>query len=202
MRCPLRVLASDTRGATAVEFSLVGGIMILGALALIDFGHILFGWNQQAQAVRVGARLAATHNPVAPELSTMTGLETGVEIGDPVGPYERSCTFASCSGGGHSTAAFNRIFYGSDAQCGEAASEAAMGMCDTMTSLQPGQLTVTYRNSGTDVAGTADALRPLITVRLSGVGSRAVFVNTLWPALSALPATEVTVLAEDMRTSS
>ena len=77
-----------------------------------------------------------------------------------------------------------------------------MGMCDTMTSLQPGHLTVTYRNSGADVAGTAGALRPLITVRLSGVASGAVFVDALWPALGALPDTEVTVLAEDMRTSS
>lgn len=198
----LRRLAADRRGATAVEFSLVAGAMIVGTLTLIDFGHIVHGWNQQAQAVRLGARLAATHNPVAPELSTMTGLETGVEIGDPVGAYERVCTSTGCTGGGHSAAAFNRIFYGSDAQCGEAASEAAMGMCDTMTGLQPGQLTVTYRNSGVDVAGTAGALRPLITVRLSGVDSAAVFVNTVWSPLSALPATEVTVLAEDMRTSS
>lgn len=201
-RGTLRRLAVDRRGATAVEFSLVAGVMILGALTLIDFGHFLYGWNQQAQAVRLGARLAATQNPVAPDLSTMTGLETGVEVGDPVGAYERACTSAACTGGGHSTAAFNRIFYGSDAQCGEAAAEAGMGVCDTMTSLQPGHLTVTYRNSGADVAGTAGALRPLITVRLSGVGSGAVFVDALWPALSALPDTEVTVLAEDMRTSS
>jgi Flp pilus assembly pilin Flp len=202
MRRRLRTLAGDRSGATAVEFSLVAGVMILGALTMIDFGHFLFGWNQQAQAVRLGARLAATHSPVAPELATMTGLETGVEVGDPVGAYERACTSAGCSGGGHSDAAFNRIFYGSDAECGEAASEAAMGMCDTMTGLQPGQITVTYRNSGADVAGTAGALRPLITVRLSGVDSGAVFIDTLWPALGALPDTEVTVLAEDMRTSS
>jgi Flp pilus assembly protein TadG len=202
MRRSLRTLAADHRGATAVEFSLVGGVMILATLTMIDFGHFLFGWNQQAQAARLGARLAATHSPVAPELATMTGLETGVEVGDPVGAYERACTAAACTGGGHASAAFNRIFYGSDAQCGGAASEAAMGMCDTMTSLQPGQVTVTYRNSGADVAGTAGALRPLITVRLSNVGSGAVFVDALWPALSALPDTEVTVLAEDMRTSS
>lgn len=202
MNRSLRSLARDRRGATAVEFSLVAGIMILGSLTLIDFGRFLYGWNQQAQAVRLGARLAATHSPVAPELATMTGLETGVEVGDPVGPYERVCTSTSCSGGGHSSAAFNRIFFGADAQCGEAVSEAAMGMCDTMTSLQPGQVTVTYRNSGADVAGTAGALRPLISVRLSGVGSGAVFIDTLWSALGALPDTEVTVLAEDMRTSS
>ena len=200
-RLPER-LAADARGATAVEFSLVAGVMILSTLTLIDFGHFLYGWNQQAQAVRLGARLAATHSPIAPELATMTGLETGVEVGEPAGPYERVCTSTSCSDGGHSSAAFNRIFFGADAECGEVASKAAMGMCDTMTSLQPGRLTVTYRESGADVAGVAGALRPLITVRLSGVGSGAVFVDTLWPALSALPATEVTVLAEDMRTSS
>lgn len=198
----LRAFARNRRGATAVEFSLVAGIMILGSLTLIDFGRFVYGWNQQAQAVRLGARLAATHNPVAPELATMTGLETGVNVGDPVGAYERVCTAASCSGGGHSSASFNRIFFGADAQCGGAASKAAMGMCDTMTTLQPGQLTVIYRNSGTDIAGTAGALRPLITVRLSGVGSEAVFVHGLWPALGALPDTEVTVLAEDMRSSS
>lgn len=192
----------DRRGATAVEFSLVGGILIVGVLTLIDLGHYLFRWNQEAQAVKLGARLAATHDPVSTDLATSDGLFTGVEPGDPAGAYVRACAASACSGGTYGSAAFNRIFYGADAQCGDPASEAAVGVCDVMPDLQPAQLSITYRNSGVDVVGTAGSLRPLITVRLAGAPSGSVLLGSTFPQLVNLPATEVTVLAEDMRTTS
>jgi Flp pilus assembly pilin Flp len=195
-------LARDRRGATAVEFSLLGGIMIVGVVSLIDLGHFVFRWNEQAQAAKLGARLAATHNPVSSDLASSDGLFTGAEVGEPAGTYVRACAASSCSPGSFSSAAFNRIFYGADAQCGQPASQAAMGVCDAMPDLQPSQLSITYRNSGVDVIGTEGSLRPLITVRLSGAPSKSVMLATPFPQLVNLPATEVTVLAEDMRTSS
>jgi len=198
----LRKLLGDRRGATAVEFSLVGGVLMIGVLTLIDLGHFLFRWNQEAQAVKLGARLAATHNPVSADLATSDGLFTGVQPGEPAGAYVRACAASACSGGSYNSAAFNRIFYGADGQCSAPAGQARAGVCDVMPNLQPAQLSITYRNSGVDVVGTAGSLRPLITVRVAGAPSGSVLLGSTFPTLVNLPATEVTVLAEDMRTSS
>ena len=65
MRIPRRILrritplARDERGAAAVEFALVLPILVVLAFGIIDFGRLLYTYNNLTSAVREGARFAA-----------------------------------------------------------------------------------------------------------------------------------------------
>ena len=65
MRIPRRILrrltpiARDERGAAAVEFALVLPILVVLGFGIIDFGRLLYTYNNLTSAVREGARFAA-----------------------------------------------------------------------------------------------------------------------------------------------
>jgi Flp pilus assembly protein TadG len=193
----------DSAGAAAVEIALLAPVFFSALFALVDFGLYFWRWNQAVEAARIGVRLAVVSDPVSSDLSTMTGLETGALAGQPVGEYVRVCAPSSCTGGGvYSAAAMARIFYGrGGAECSSGVSTAQAGMCDVLRSLALANVSVSYRASGVDVAGTAGALKPLVTVRITGAESKLAFVDALIPAFATLPDAEVTALAEDLRTA-
>ena len=193
----------DRTGAAAVELALLTPLFFVTLLSLFDLGLLAWRWNQAVEAARAGARLAAVSNPVSSDLASMTGLETGVEPGDPTGAYERVCSGAACSGGVYDAAAMSRLYYGpGGAVCDDSTPRNAAGLCDLLPRLTTDKITVSYRSSGVDTAGVVGALRPLVSVRIAGVPSRMVLIDRLFPGFfAALPATEVTVLAEDMRSS-
>lgn len=205
MRGPLRApWLGDQRGAAAVETAIVAPFLFMAVIGMFDLGVLLFRWNQAVEATRVGARIAAVSDPVSAELATMTGLETGVEPGDPAGAYERLCAGGAqtCSGGTYSAPAFSRVFHGpGSAACGDAGGRDRLGMCDAFSQLQPAHVTIQYRNSGADSAGVAGALRPVITVRVSGAPSGVSLLGQMLPALRTLPAAETTVVAEDLKSA-
>ncbi|MGV2290621.1 TadE/TadG family type IV pilus assembly protein [Trinickia sp. YCB016] len=49
---------SRQRGAAAVEFALVVGILCTLLVGIVEFGRVLFYWNTATEAVRRGARTA------------------------------------------------------------------------------------------------------------------------------------------------
>ena len=191
-------------GAAAVEMALLAPVFVVGLLSIFDLGLYFWRWNLAVEAARVGARRAVTSDPVSADLATMTGLETGVSAGQPVGEYERVCTPESCTNGGvYSTAAMWRIYYGpGTAVCQDGVRTQQAGMCDVLRVLKPQNVTVSYRASGVDAAGVVGALKPLVSVRVSGAAPNLVFIDRVIPgAFTALPTAEVTLLAEDLRTS-
>ena len=190
-------------GAAAVEIGLLTPVFVVGLLTLFDLGLYFWRWNEAVEAARVGARLAVVSDPVSSDLSSMTGLETGVGAGQPVGAYERVCTASACTNGTYSDAAMNRIFYGPGTQtCDHATRITGAGMCDVLPTLAKSNVTVSYRSSGVDAAGMTGALKPLVSVRISGASPELFFINQFVPGrFTALPDAEVTVLAEDLRTS-
>ena len=194
----------DSAGAAAVETALLAPVFFTAVLSLFDLGLYFWRWNQAVEAARIGVRLAVVSDPVSSDLSTMTGLETGALAGQPVGEYERVCTPSSCTGGGvYSAAAMSRIYYGRGGnECANGVPAAQAGMCDVLRSLNLENVSVSYRASGVDVAGTAGALKPLVTVRIAGAAPNLVIINHLFPgAFATLPAAEVTAMAEDLRTT-
>lgn len=195
----------DRRGSAAVETAIVAPFLFTAMIGLFDLGVYLFRWNQAVEAARVGARLAAVSDPVSSELATMTGLETGVQPGEPAGDYARVCAAGAqtCTGGTYSATAFSRIFYGAGSSvCGDAAGAEKVGMCDALTVLQRSHVTIRYEESGADSAGSPGALRPLITVTIAGAPSGAALLHQMVPgAFTTLPTARVTVVAEDMRST-
>ena len=194
----------DRSGAAAAEIALLAPIFAISLVTIFDMGLYFWRWNQAVEAARVGARLAVVSDPVASDLTTMTGLETGVAAGEPVGAYERVCAAGTCTNGTYSTAAMNRIFYGPGATqtCDDTTRTENAGMCDVLPVLALGNVTISYRSSGVDVAGVAGSLKPLVSVRISGADPKLFFVDHFVPGrFASLPDAEVTVLAEDLRTS-
>ena len=196
----LRRFFRDRRGVTAVEMAVLAPMIFVAVLSSIDLGLFVWRWNEAVQAARLGARLAAVSDPVASELSNKTGLETGVAAGQPAAAYEHVCqaSAATCSGASYSATAMGHIISGpGSSACGDATELHVRGMCDVFPLLEARDVTVIYRQSGIDAAGTAGALRPLITVRIQGAGPRLVLFDRILPL--ALPTTEATTLAEDLR---
>lgn len=194
---------SDQRGGATVETAIIAPFLFTCVIGLFDLGVYLFRWNQAVEATRIGARLAAVSDPVSSDLSTMTGLETGVSAGQPVGAYARVCAGAACTGGTYSAAAFSRIFHGADSTaCGDAQNKERVGMCDAFTNLTAAQVTIRYGESGADTAGSVGALRPLISVQIAGAPSGAAILGQMFPgAFATLPTAATTVVAEDMKSS-
>ena len=197
----LRRWARDRGGGAAVETAIIAPFLFTAVIGLFDLGVYLFRWNQAVEATRLGARLASVSDPVAPELRTMTGLETGVVSGAPVGDYLRVCTSSTCQGGGHDPAAFNRIYRGpASTACGDAASPERVGMCDAFRNLQPSFVTIRYEESGADTAGSPGALRPLIRVSITGAPSGSAILGSLFPGrFRTLPTASTSTIAEDLR---
>ena len=77
----------DQRGITSVEIAVLAPLLFASVLASFDAGLFVWRWSQAVQAARMGARLAAVSDPVASDLSTMTGAETGAAPGEPAGAY-------------------------------------------------------------------------------------------------------------------
>ena len=189
-------------GMSAVELAILAPVLFTAVLSTFDLGLYFWRWNQAVQAARLGARVAAVSNPVSSDLSTATGVAGAVQPGDTVGAYQRVCSGGTktCTSGVFNEAALNRIFYGpSGAGCGDATSREAAGMCDVLSTLELSDVSITYSASGIETAGVAGSLRPLVTVRISGAGPRLVLFDKILPA--NLPVTEMTMLAEDLRST-
>jgi len=201
----VRLLASllrDETGATAVEIGLLAPFLIGLVLSIIDLGVYVWDWNQANQAARFAVRLAAISDPVASDLPTLTGLETGAAIGGPVGAYSRVCTTSGCSGGTFDASALDRIYFGpSSDSCDDADENTSLGLCDLMPLAQRSNVTVTYSDSGVDYAGVAGALRPLVTIDIRNIASRSVFLGVAFAHFAHLPPAKATTLAEDMSSS-
>ena len=190
-------------GAVTVEAALLSSIMIALTIAAFEILYGFFQWNSAQQAARIGARIAATSQPVSQELQTMTGLENGGEAGQPMPDYVHSCSGAttSCSAGGFNTAVFSEIVYGpdNDGICGET-ERARRGMCDLFTRVKPENVEIKYQNSGLGRTGSPASPAPIITVTLKDLEFDFAVLRYFTPqTIRTMPDVKVTVVAEDMR---
>lgn len=191
-------------GSVSVEAALISSIMIALTITAFEICYGFFQWNSAQQAVRVGARLAATTQAVSQSLETMTGMEGGANPGEPMPNYTHNCTGAtsSCSAGGFNANAFNEIVFGpdNDGVCGPT-SRARRGMCDLFNRVAPGNVEIEYRNSGLGRTGKPASPAPIITVTLKDVEFDFAVLRYFTPqSLRIMPTVSVTVVAEDMRT--
>ena len=190
-----------------VEYSLIVSLLLVLTFGLVEFSLALFQWNSATKAVQAGARLAAVSAPVSSDLTTLTGLTSGVEPGDPMPAFERICTGAggSCSGGGtFSAAALNTIVFGrgDGTTCGTVAAAQLPGMCDMFSRIQPQHVTVTYKHTGLGFAGRPGGPVPTITVQLSNLTFNFILLRILPGFTSiAIPSMRTTITGEDLSTT-
>lgn len=67
LRAFITSLLKDERGANAVEFAIVVPVLLLIVLGIIQFGMILFTYNNMVQAAREAARTLAVQETTAAE---------------------------------------------------------------------------------------------------------------------------------------
>ena len=199
----LKRFKKNTEGGVSVEASFLLMIMVALTGATIEAGYAYFQWNSAQQAARHGARLAATSDPVASNLTSMTGIGNGVEAGDPMPNYVRSCAgkTGQCNSGGFNSTAMDKIVFGpdNDGTCGPTQKE-RRGMCDVFGDVTKDNVEVIYAHSGLDKAGYPADLAPLVTVTVTGLKFDFVMLGLFTPdSFSNMPDVSVSLMAEDLR---
>ncbi|MCL7464642.1 TadE family protein [Phaeovulum sp. NW3] len=93
----LRRFRRDERGLSLTEALLTLPIMLLMIAAFVEFGFVIFQWNQTAKAMQLGARFLAVSDPIHPDFADLNVYPSGSEPGDPV--PEGDFTSFSCGAG-------------------------------------------------------------------------------------------------------
>ena len=199
----LKSFIRQKSGAVTVETSLMILMLIILTGGSIEAGYAFYQYNGAQQAVRTGARIAATSDPVAVSVNSMTGLSNSVSQGEAFPDYNISCSdkSKSCSDGGYDNQAMQRIIFGpdSDGECG-ATSRARRGMCDVFRDTKRAQVEVAYIGSGLGRAGFQGDAAPLVSVTLREVPLNFVFLDLVGlNDLVHLPPVDATLMGEDLK---
>lgn len=203
MKHLLRNFQRRNDGAVTVETSLTIMLLIFLTGGTIEAGYAFYQYNGAQQAVRTGARIAATSDPVASALDSMTGLSGTVSQGDAFPHFDITCSdeTQSCSEGSYDNRAMQRILFGpdEDGTCG-ATTRLRRGMCDVFKDAQNARVDVAYISSGLGTAGYHGDAAPLVSVTLRGVPLNFVFLNLVGLAdVIHLPPVEATLMGEDLK---
>lgn len=97
-----RAPRQQQRGVVAVDFGLSAVLLLVALLGSIEVGRALWTWNAAVEAMRVGARLAATcaqdaagiKKQMQKRLPTLTDSQITVSYTNPGGLP--NCTFSNC----------------------------------------------------------------------------------------------------------
>ena len=210
----LGALASERSGSTAVEYSIVIGLLMVLTISIVEFSLALWQWNSAEKSTELGVRYAVQSNPVVAGFSitgwngvTDGGFEPGTSLDtSTVGAFtvicdDTNCTCTGCPGGfstTHDSTAFTDI---------------VEHMSGVFFRVQPSNVIVEYAHVGMGFAGRPGAdIVPMVTVRLSGVTFDFMVLNFLRPLMFAgsqqstsngipMPPFTATLSGEDMNTA-
>lgn len=203
----------DKAGAVLVEVAVVMTIMFVFILGSIEFLFVFYQWNAAAKAVQVGTRIAATSDPVAAGLRSISVAVTGT-LSPPGGPMPgfqvtcngstTSCTCNGaqvCPGGGvYSAEAMNTIVFGrGSSSCSDATSSYDAGMCDIFSRVTPANVVIVYAQTGLGFAGRPGGPVPTVTVSLQNLPFQFFFLSGLMGFTNLrIPALTTSITGEDL----
>ena len=180
-----RKLAADRSGSSAVENSIVFGLLIVLTIALIEFSLALWQWNTAEKATELGVRYAVQSNPVASAFLNYDAISGGdFDPGDlitttgPLPPFTVSCTNGGCicsdkGNGACGTFSAGLINGANVADFDPIAFNAIITRMDGVfrgSDLGPENVTIDYSHVGVGFAGRPGMhIVPAVTVRLTGV---------------------------------
>jgi hypothetical protein len=144
------------------EALLVIPLMMLVFAAMIEFGAMVFQWNQTVKALQVAARRAA----VSTELTDTSSLNAYGTI--PIAEPLPASSFASVVCGAGATPCdpvqLNRLLQGGDGFCGGYDPSGVVGVCDIAPFIRASHLRVGYHRS--DLGYSGRPYGPVLTVTL------------------------------------
>lgn len=195
---------AESSGLALTEMLLVFPIFIFVVGAMIEFGTMMFQWNQTVKAMQLGARLAAVSSPLT-DISALNIYTTAVAPGDPA-PLEG--VSVSCGAGTTACDATElaRLLTGGDG-CGDL-STGVSGICDVAPFIGAENLRITYYRSGLGYVGRPFGPVVSITLEVRNLNFDFLLLDDLsrffardeGPVLGAIaiPAHPVTITSEDM----
>jgi len=189
-----RIIQND--GSIAVEFALVGTVMIMITIALIEAMLGFWQWNTAQRAAKTGARLASVSAPISSDLLTANFGTTGQVVSN----YTRVCDGAtqSCSNGTYSAAAMNRLVFGADGSCGPENQLQRRGICDIYRPITAANVVVTYSASVNEIAGAPGGLQPIVTVTLKDMDLNFAILPMVGSLFDTLPNTSASLIGQDL----
>ncbi len=178
-------LAQDQRGAAAVEFAIVFGVLLVLTISLIEFALALWQWNSAEKATQLGVRYAVESNPVASAFTSYSGVTDGnfepgqsLDTGK-VAAFTVRCTNTECTCPGGCSA-----FGGNPGWDAVAFDAIALKMRGIFPRIQPANVVVEYRHVGMGFAGRLGGdLVPIVTVELQGLTFDFLLLSFLGPML-------------------
>jgi hypothetical protein len=201
----------DDRGAVLVETTVMLTLFFVFVLGSIDFLMMFYQWNAAAKAVAIGARLAATSDPVAAGLNGLSAavvspdLPPGTAMPDFAVTCDGAAATCTCEGtctglGGYDAAAMNTIVFGRNStSCGDAASHDRPAMCNILPAVTPANITVSYRQTGIGFAGRPGGPAPTITLAIKNIQFRSFFLGNLVDSRRIpMPPLTTSIPAEDL----
>jgi len=201
----------DESGAVLIEATAAILTFFLLVFGVVEFSYIFYQWNAASKAVQWGARLAAVSDPVASNLRSLTGLESGTLLpGEAMPSYDCTCSGSTgtCAGVmpegasacSYDAAAMTTIFLGRGNDGTNCVGGANAGMCTFFPGLEQSNIEVSYQSTGMGYAGREVGPVPTITVRLQGVTYDFLFLKGLVGLTSlTFPNTSTaTVTGEDL----
>jgi len=187
-----RFLRSED-GSMAVEFSIVGILFLIVALAVIDMSRLAWELNSAKAAARAGARLAVVSLPVATQLADYDAVSTlGLPGGSavPAGAVpDYVCTSSGCSNGGTlDTTTFNAIVTRMKRYYGR---------------LTAANVVIEYRHRGLGVAGfIGPDVEPLVTVKVRNLTFRSASLQIFGVTGLTVPSVTTTLTGESLGATS
>jgi Flp pilus assembly pilin Flp len=214
----LKHIIKDESGAAMVEMTAAVMLFFVILGGIVDGSMLFYQWNAATKAVQVGARLAAVSDPVAPNLTTLTGVSGSVLPGDPMPAFDCTCSVTSGTGScssttgtncGYDAQAMSRLIFGRNgSSCTDLAADTSVartqyiGMCDYFPSIAAANVQVRYQYTGLGYAGRPGGPVPTVTVSVRNLQFNYVFLQPLLgKAPVNLPGFNTTVTGEDLRKS-
>lgn len=211
----------DTGGAAMVEFTAAAFTFFVILFGSVEFANAYYQWNAATKAVQWGARVAAVSNPVASDLTALSGVGGSVLPGDPMPTFDRICTASNAAGSlgsctvvnSYDAAAMQAIVFGRAAD-GTAyttcqTTPSSLGMCNLFPRIaSAANVSIRYQYTGLGYAGRPGGAVPTITVSLGGspplkfefilIGGLMKVVNSAFPDAIDMPSFATTVTGEDL----
>ncbi len=208
-------------GAVIVEATITIFVFLLLLFGVVEFSYIYYQWNSLTMATQRGARLAAVSNPVAYNLTKLTGLEPANNLpGSTMPAFDctcngrtetctgtvptnaQACTWEKLNPVNYSRDALNTILLGrgnNGTSCVQGLNNA--GMCQFFPGLTRANIVVRYQYTGMGYAGRTAGPVPTITVSLQDVSYNFILLSGLAGLTSvSFPARATsTITGEDLK---
>lgn len=199
-------------GSVMIEVTVSILVFFLVVFGVVEFSYIYYQWNSATKATQWGARLAAVSDPVASNLTSLTGLEPGTLLpGASMPAFDCTCNGSTktCTGSvpsgatacTYSETAMKTILLGRGNNGTACVSGRNGGMCRFLPRLRQSNIVVRYQYTGMGYAGRNAGPIPTITVRLQNLSYQFILLSGLTALTSVtfpVSATS-TVTGEDLR---